>query len=497
MLPEDVLNTTLRRAAARRVLVAAISAAGGAIAAVAALFCIALLAGVQVLDAVLLLALVLAGLGWVAWRVRRQWLDAYHTAQLLDRRFHLPDTLSTAWYFARSDSAASPLLQSPHLERIQPLIERQRREAGEILGRISVKEAFPLELGRVHLVALALVIAAVALFGYRYYSSNALDMERRLASLHIPFVDAGDEPPFMTGDEIQRPEAELRDSPLADYQPPRDPGRERLDGTYDDMPDITGVSVGDLHGEGEEASESSDPGDSMNLREQLSKDPRRQASGQGKEGREGEQRKAGGKESLFDKFQQAMSNMMDKFAKRNETMEQRGEQGGDQEARQKSEQPGDGADDSSDREGNQRTDTADASENAKQGLGGQQGQQTDQQSNSADSENASDAPSSAGAQDGNKDLAASRQLEAMGKIAEILGQRADQVKGDMKVEVQPRKEQSLATELRNVRAAHHDTGGDLSRDEVPLRLQNYVREYMKNARAADAAKSASTSETRE
>ena len=30
-------------------------------------------------------------------------------------------------------------------------------------------------------------------------------------------------------------------------------------------------------------------------------------------------------------------------------------------------------------------------------------------------------------------------------------------------------------------------GAAVSRDEVPLRLQNYVKEYLKNARQADAA----------
>ena len=72
-------------------------------------------------------------------------------------------------------------------------------------------------------------------------------------------------------------------------------------------------------------------------------------------------------------------------------------------------------------------------------------------------------------------------------VHDALGQRAEQVKGEMKMEVQPRKEQTLSTDLRDVRATHRDTGGDLSRDEVPLRLQNYVKEYLRNAHAADAA----------
>jgi len=60
------------------------------------------------------------------------------------------------------------------------------------------------------------------------------------------------------------------------------------------------------------------------------------------------------------------------------------------------------------------------------------------------------------------------------------------------VEVEAQKEQSLTTALRDVRATHRDTGGEMSRDAVPLRLQNYVKEYMKATREAEAASQAAT-----
>lgn len=482
----DTLTDTLHRAAKRRFLVLLVGEMGAALALTAALFCLLLLLGVQVLSATPLLVLCIGGMAWVAWRVRRQWLNAYETAQVLDRRFALPDTLSTAWHFAHVEGEASP-----RLERIRPLIERQRHEAAEALRQVSPSEAFPFELGRIHVLALVLCIVAVTLFGYRYLSSEDLNFREQLSSLHIPFIDGEGSPPLMTGDDVFKPEADPVRSPLADYNPPYDPSRERLDGTYNDMPPVTGVSVSDEAAGQQGDSQSAESEAASNLREQLSMDPRRQAGSQGKDGqkRDGDQRKGEEKNnSLFDKFQQAMNNMMDKLSNRdNQNMEQRGEQGKGQEDKNKGDQTGDGSDDSSDREGNQRSENADANENSKQGQGGQNAKEVNQQADSAASEKASDAPSSVGADDGNKDLAAARQIEAMGKIAEILGQRADQVKGEMKLEVQAQKEQTLQTEFRNIRANHRDSGGDLSRDEVPLRLQNYVKEYLKNAHAADTA----------
>lgn len=486
MAIRDSLSELLRRATQRRVLTLLVTETGLALAVTASLFTLLLLLGAQVLSVATLLLLPLLAIGWVAWRLRRQWFNAYETAQALDRRFGFPDTLSTAWHFEHIETA-----DSPGLERLRPVIERQRADAASALEQISVSEAFPFHLGRSHLAALILCALAVGLFGYRYFSAESLNFGEQLASLHIPFVNGEDSAPAMTGDDLFRPEPEVPKSPLAEYEPEYDPSRERLDGTYNDMPPVTGVSVGDDQTGQNGESDSSESESAMNMREQMANDPRRQQGGQGKEGekRQGDQKKGDEKgESLFDKFQQAMSNMMDKLANRdNPNMEERGEEGKSEKAKNQGDKAGDGSDDSSDREGNQRNENAQANENAKQGQGGQTAQEVNKQANGAASEKASDAPASVGAEDGNKDLAAAKQMEAMGKIAEILGQRAEQVKGEVKVEVQAQKEQTLNTEMRNIRATHRDSGGEVSRDEVPLRLQNYVKEYLKNARLADAA----------
>ncbi|MCW5964384.1 MAG: hypothetical protein KIT83_10125 [Bryobacterales bacterium] len=481
----SLLHATLLKARRRRFIGIFLAEMGSALAVVAALLCVLLLAGAQVLSAVAVVLLAGAGTVFLAWRLRTQWLDVYRTAQELDRTWGLPDTLSTACHYEQSQ-----LMSDARLAHLGPLIERQQQDAVEVLRSNTVHDAFPLHLGRVHLVALLVCTAAFALFGYRYFQSESLDLRDQLASLRIPFIDNEDGPPALLADNDRyRPEPERKRSPIEDYNPDYDPSRERLDGTYNDMPPVTGINVSDSQpGEGSE--EGNLPTDStMDMRNEMAADPRRQQGGSkdGAERGEGDKNQAKNNDSLFDKFQQAMNNMMDKFANRqNDSMEQRGEKGNQQQAQNAGEQKGDGSDDTSDREGNQKSDNPQGSENAKDGMGGQQAQDMGKQ-NAGSNEAASDSPASVGAEDGAKDLAAARQLEAMGQIAEILGQRSEQVKGEMKVEVEAQKEQSLTTALRNVRATHRDTGGEMSRDEVPLRLQNYVKEYLKAAREAEAA----------
>jgi hypothetical protein len=480
-----LLELTLRRARLRRFLRHLASEAGLALAVVAGLFCLLLVAGVQVLATPVVLALVAAGVVLAAFRLRHQWLTIYETAQELDRAWELPDTLSTS-FFCYAESVHS----DERLAHLRPLIQRQHDDANSAIHDHDGLNAFPLHLARVHLVAFVLFGLAIGLFAYRYMQSEALDLNSQLATLHVPFVQNEDTPPAMlSDDERYRPDAQTYSSPLEDYNPEYDPSRERLDGTYNDMPPVTGVNVtGAEQGEGSEA-QNLQTDSSMDLRNDPAADPRRQqgSSQDGTEAREGNKQQAKNNEGLFDKFQQAMSNMMDKLANRpNESMEQRGEERSEQQAQNAGDQAGDGSDDTSNREGNQRMDNPDGSENAQEGMGGQQAQDMGSQ-NASGQESSADSPSSAGAEDGAKKLLAERQLEAMGQIAEILGQRTENVKGEMKMEVEAQKEQTLTTQLRNIRVARKDTGGEMSRDAVPLRLQNYVKEYLKAARDAEAA----------
>jgi hypothetical protein len=116
--------------------------------------------------------------------------------------------------------------------------------------------------------------------------------------------------------------------------------------------------------------------------------------------------------------------------------------------------------------------------------GGEQGQtrekaETSQGRNSDQSpdSNGSDAHSGIGSQNGDKQLKEAEQLQAMGKLAEIIGKRSADLTGEVTVETSSGK-QRLQTEDTQRVGQHSDLGGEINRDEIPLIYQQYVREYM-------------------
>jgi len=111
------------------------------------------------------------------------------------------------------------------------------------------------------------------------------------------------------------------------------------------------------------------------------------------------------------------------------------------------------------------------------------------QSNASDesaSRKGSDAHSGIGRQDGEKSLKAAEQLQAIGKLDEIIGKRSANLTGDMTVETHS-SHQQLQTQYSGRVGHHADLGGEIDRNEVPMALQKYVREYMERVRKqADA-----------
>jgi hypothetical protein len=75
----------------------------------------------------------------------------------------------------------------------------------------------------------------------------------------------------------------------------------------------------------------------------------------------------------------------------------------------------------------------------------------------------------------------------MGKISEIIGKRAQNITGEVMVEVSSGKQQ-LKTEYSQRDATHVEAGGEINRDEVPLAYQQYVQQYFAQVRKMPAAK---------
>jgi hypothetical protein len=87
----------------------------------------------------------------------------------------------------------------------------------------------------------------------------------------------------------------------------------------------------------------------------------------------------------------------------------------------------------------------------------------------------------AGSSEGSKEIKMAEQLEAMGKLSEIIGQRAENLTGEMMVEISS-GDQELETSYTDSNAAHRAAGGGIHRDEVPLELREYVRAYFEAVR---------------
>jgi len=87
----------------------------------------------------------------------------------------------------------------------------------------------------------------------------------------------------------------------------------------------------------------------------------------------------------------------------------------------------------------------------------------------------------AGSADGDKSAKEAEQLQAMGKISEILGKRSQNVTGEVMVEVGSTKQQ-LKTPWAQRDATHVEAGSEIHRDEVPLMYQQFVERYFEEIR---------------
>jgi hypothetical protein len=175
------------------------------------------------------------------------------------------------------------------------------------------------------------------------------------------------------------------------------------------------------------------------------------------------------KESLLSRLKDAVSNMLSKSNKEDSSSSSQKNQQSAKNDPQSGEkgQAGKGAQE----KGESQSDAQDG-----QPDDGQNGQQAQGKLNSPASQTPQQGGSGIGNQDGSKEMKAAAQLKAMGKISEIIGQRAATVSGETTVEVQSGN-QKLHTAYSTTTAAHGETDGDVTRDEIPVALQAYVQRY--------------------
>ncbi len=463
------------------------AASGGAAAAMAALILL-IVVGTQIMDWYWPVVLLGAGSAVAAWRAARRWPNAYQVAQRVDRRLGLHDAVSTAYFFSHADG------RRECVEVRQAQRRRAEALASEIQPRLAAPFAVPGGLRR----TAGLALAAVALIGVRYGVRRSLDLRPPLADAIFDVFRfparyvAGAEKPDRTGkDDRSKQAAMALDPETARPGQNRTPARE-----ISESPDSQGPAQqadarnlppsepieGDEPAEGASAGDGSSDGDRPPSADSATDAAANQE-------RNPDARPPGENSSLLDKMKDAFANLLAKLKIQpkfspGRQMASTGQEGrpsgqsrqeagerGSSEARNRSGAEGRT---SPDAQGDQMGDSAERAPGGKSDKG-------------ANDETPQEGRSGIGKQDGAKDLREAEQLAAMGKISEILGKRAQNITGEVMIEVASGDQQQLKTPYTDRRASHAEAGGEIHRDEIPLVYQQYIQQYFEEVRKAPPA----------
>jgi hypothetical protein len=462
-----------------------------------------LIAGTQILDWRFLVAISAATLVLGTYRTLRRLPSAYAIARLIDRRLLLADSLSTALYFAGAGTKANASMRAG-----------QRAQADQAAARAQLHAAMPFAMPRAVYSLAVLGLVASGLFALRYGLTRTLDLRAPLARIVIEDLGlAGAQEAALHKDpHTATPDAP---KPIGLSLPEGDPNNpQQLDPASDSALDTVGIpdavndplaqnhndsksqgeSATTEKAEGEGDSESSSGSDSATADSLGSQGARK--SGKDGAGNEGAPSRASDQDaSLMAKLRDAMSNLLSKMrpqgasgSQQQSSAGQSAQKAGAQRTGQQNAAAGFGRERQA---GGQESAGADSQQMDAEGKDGKNSQ-AQGSGHSADQKGANQPGSGIGRQDGNKDAKLAEQLAAMGKISEIIGKRSANVTGEITVEV-PASQQQLHTPYSQTNATHADSGGEISRDEVPVIFQQYVQQYFEQVRKQQPGRKAETS----
>ncbi|HEX4136060.1 MAG TPA: hypothetical protein VHY84_15705 [Bryobacteraceae bacterium] len=492
-----MIEDLIRRARRRFLLNETLAQSAFAAAVLVGGFVLMLIFGTQYLEWWTLGIFAVAGVAIGSYRVRQRTPGRYATAVQVDENAHLHDALSTALHFGDHSAGSEQFRQS------------QRKQAEDAAGGVQLDQAVPFVFPRSLYVMAALCLLATTLITLRYDIGHGLDLRAPITQLFFEdqaIRDAKKAQALYPKSKNWMDEAQSLLSKLGMAQNPDEPkpgDEDALDKAIDqalqnpaeaNAKAEKGGGQGDKSGQtkaGEAQSDSPngdpiDNGDQANNNDQNGQEGANAKDGQqGSKSTSGKNGSPGNKESLLSRLKDAVSNMLSKSDKNedNSPSSQKNQQSAKKENQngQKG-QAGKGAQEKgesqSDAEGQPDADS-------------QSGQQAQGKLSNSANQTPQRGGSGIGSQDGSKEIKAVAQLKAMGKISEIIGQRAATVSGETSVEVQSGN-QKLHTDYSNTAAAHAETDGDVTRDEIPVALQAYVQQYFAEVRKAGAAKPKAT-----
>ena len=479
---------------ARRRLLGNELLAQGANSASAALvaFILLLLVGSEILNWQVVAVVPFAALVVGICLVRRRLPSRYGTAQIVDQRLELCDTISTAVFFSEVNPEAGVSADIRDAQLVQ---------AGRTAETIDARRAIPYVMPRSAYLTGVLLLVASSLFALRYGISRQLDLRRPLANF-LPETLSGNKPVRQASNPKrnpkQTPEAADENGTSADDSE-RGPGAEDPSQQAQTPSDPDQQANAKADGKSASAKKQDASDDQMATDDQDSNDGNSGKNGEdGQSGQQSENSKnqnqqqgnkadqnSQNENSLMSKMKDAFQNLLSRVKPQNQS----GNQQGSQEQQSNPGKPQQGSKQQNSKEGTpQQGQQGDAQE----GEDGQDAKNADnaQQSKGqgkSDSKQSSKQPGSGiGSQDGDKNIHNAEQLAAMGKITEILGKRSANLTGEATVEVQSTNQQ-LRTPYANKGAQHTQGGTEIRRDEVPVALQPMVQQYFEQIRKQPAA----------
>jgi hypothetical protein len=449
-------------------------------------FILLLLLGTEILNWRIVVAVPLAALAAGLYVVRRRLPSRYGTAQIVDRRLELSDTLSTAVYFSEV---------SPDAPVAREIRDAQIEQAGRIAGSVDARKAVPFAMPRGAYVAGALLLVASSLFALRYGISKQLDLRRPLANFLPDTLTSS--PKARQASNAKRNQKQTPESPdengMATDDTEKGPGAEDpnqaqapsdQDAQANNKQD--GKSASGKKQDGSDDQMATDDPDGSDSNSDKNGDEGQQAGQQGDNKKQGNQQQGNSQDqnasndsSMLNKLKDAFNNLMSRVKP-----QQQGSQQGSQEQQQN---PGKSQQGSKQQNSKEGTPQQGQQGDAQEGEDGQEAKNAENSQQSkgqgkSDSKQSSKQPGSGiGSQDGDKAIKNAEQLAAMGKISEILGKRSANLTGEATVEVQSTSQQ-LRTPYANKGAQHTQGGAEIRRDEVPVALQPMVQQYFETIR---------------
>jgi hypothetical protein len=475
-----MVEDLIRRARRRLLFNETLAQSAFAAAVVIGGFALLLIVGTRYMEWWTLAIIAAVGIAIGSYRVYRRTPDHYATAVQLDDNARLKDALSTALYFSGHEAGSPEFLRS------------QREQAEETAGTVHLEQAVPFVIPRALYAVAALCVLASALIALRFGMGHGLDL--RAPITEFLFEDqaaqaAAKRPAALPKSGKQwMDEAQSLLAKLGMGQKPADSSpddQDALDKAIEQAlqnPDSSGKNQkgSTKAGEKEEgAADESPNGDPLDNGEQSSVDQSESKPGdKNSKAASGKSANSGSRESLLARLKDAVSDMLSDADKdENPSQSQKSQRSAK-----------DQADGSKGKQGKGDRQKGSQAEGEPEGQPDAAGQSDDAQGVlTSNTEKQPGQGNGAGSQNGLKEIKEAAQLKAMGKISEIIGQRAATVSGETSVEVQSGN-QKLRTAYSDTTAAHGETDGDVTRDEIPLALQAYVQQYFAEVRKTGAVK---------